>query len=116
MLELIKEIKEILAIIIPVIIGFIVLVSKLTKSTKLKKLAQNLIEVEKITRDYICNAEKFLNYSGQDKKEWVKTKVNQYCIENDIKYEENVIDDIIENLIVLSKTVNKREKDMGGLL
>jgi|SRR5690554_3963702 len=116
MLELLNEIKEILALTIPVIISFIILISKLVKNKKLKKFAENLIEIEKISKGFICKAEDFINFSGKDKKEWVKTKVNQYCIENQINYNENIIDNIIENLLDLSKTVNKREKDRGMLL
>lgn len=116
MLELLIEIKEILGLTVTFIIGFIILITKLTKSSKLKAIAENLISVEKVTKKFICKAEGFVNYSGQDKKEWVKTKVNQFCIENDINYDENIINNIIENLLDLSKTVNKREKDRGILL
>ena len=116
MLDLLIEIKEVLVLLATVLIGFIVLITKLTKNTKLKALAENLISVEKVTKTFICKAEEFMNFTGADKKEWVKTKVNQYCIENNINYEENIIDNIIENLLMLSKTVNKREKDKGILL
>ena len=116
MLDTLIEIKEIIAVILSLIVGTIVLIIKLIKNVKLKVTAINLNDLEKVISDYICTAEAFLNYSGAEKKEWVKTKVNQYAIENRIVYNENVTNEVIENLIRLSKIVNKREKDKEKLL
>ena len=116
MIDILLKIQEVLAIIIPMMIGILVLISKLTKNLKLRKIAENLVKVEKVVFDYVNNAEGFVNYSGNDKKEWVKTKVNQFCITNKITYKDEIIDEIIENYITLSKTVNKRESEKEVLL
>lgn len=115
MLEIIKDISEFLAVVIPLIISLFILIAKLTKNTKLKILSENFIQVEKEIKKCMENAESFISYSGDDKKEWVKTKVNQFCIENDIPYNETIVDSTIERFIDLTKTVNKREKDMVKL-
>ena len=115
MLEIIKEISDLLAVVIPLLISLFILIAKLTKNTKLRILSENFIQVEKVIKKYMENAESFINYSGADKKEWVKTKVNQFCIENDMPYNESVVDSTIERFIDLTKTVNKREKDMVKL-
>jgi hypothetical protein len=116
MLEVIKEIREILVVTIPLIIGFLILISKILKSSKLRVVAENYIDVEKVVKDFMSNAENFLNYNGTDKKEWVKTKVNQFCIENGIPYKDDMVNIIIEQFICLTKSVNKREKDKENLL
>ena len=115
MLEKFKEIIDIIAVALPLLISLIIVIAKLTKNVKLKNISENLIEVEIIIRSFMESAESFLNYSGADKKEWVKVKVNQYCIENNIPYKDEVVDSLIEKFISLTKTVNKREKDMVKL-
>lgn len=116
MLDKIVEIKELLTIVITLAISFIVLLSKLFKNVKLKRVAQNLIEVEKSVREYICQIEDFSNFTGEDKKEWVKTKVNQFCINKGIDFNEELVDEFIEMFISFSKVVNKRDKEMNELL
>ena len=115
MLEMLKEIIDIIAVAIPLLISLIIVIAKLSKNTKLKRFSENLIEVEEVIKRFMENAETFINYSGADKKEWVKVKVNQYCIENGIPYNDSIVDSLIEKLIELTKTVNKREKDMVRL-
>ena len=115
MLEVLKEIIDIIAVALPLVISLIVVIAKLTKNTKLKNVSENLIEVEIVVKRFMESAESFINYSGNDKKEWVKVKVNQYCIENGIPYNDSIVDSLIERFIELTKTVNKREKDMVKL-
>ena len=115
MLVMLKEVIDIIAVALPLLISLIVVIAKLTKNTKLKNISENLIEVQEVIKRFMESAESFINYSGADKKEWVKIKVNQYCIENGIPYSDSIVDNLIEKLIGLSKTVNKREKDMVKL-
>lgn len=56
-------------------------------------------------------AEMFVGYSGEEKKEYVMTKVNQFAIENGIEFNSELVSKKIEELIALSKQVNKREID-----
>lgn len=58
-------------------------------------------------------AETFTNYSGEEKKEYVLTKVNQFAIENGIKFDAELVSEKIERLIELSKQVNKREESVS---
>lgn len=53
-------------------------------------------------------AEGFADYSGAEKKEYVLTKVNQYAIENRIEFDAEAVSDKIEQLVELSRQVNKR--------
>ena len=116
MIEKVEEFLDVIALVLPLIIGLIVLIAKLTKSKKLKKVFEDLIDIEKEICELMQYAESFNNYNGNDKKELVKTKVNQFCIENNIKYDDEIVNKIIEQFIILSKTVNKREKETNQLL
>lgn len=59
-----------------------------------------------ILREAMTTVENFANYTGEEKKEYVKTKVNQYCIENKIEYDAELTEENIEKLIEFSKGVN----------
>lgn len=116
MLDLILEVYDYLIIALSILIPFILLLFKLTKNNKLRKLYHNLLIIKGVVKKNMYTAEEFFNYAGQDKKEWVKTKVNQYCIENGIKYDENEVETSIEEFIEVSKTINKKEEEESDLL
>ena len=59
-----------------------------------------------ILREAMTTVENFANYTGEEKKEYVKTKVNQYCIENKIEYDAELTEENIEKMIEFSKEVN----------
>lgn len=59
-----------------------------------------------IIREEMTTVENFANYTGEEKKEYVKTKVNQYCIENKIDYDAELTEANIEKMIEFSKGVN----------
>lgn len=59
-----------------------------------------------IILEAMTTVENFANYTGEEKKEYVKTKVNQYCIENKIKYDAELTETNIEKMIDFSKGVN----------
>lgn len=54
-------------------------------------------------------AETLVYYSGAEKKEYVLTKVKEYAIENKIEFDAEKVSDKIEELVKLSKQVNKRD-------
>lgn len=83
----------------------------LTKSignAKAKKKANELLELCNVLLPYIEKAEKFVNYTGEEKKEYVMTQVNRYALENGIKFDYNVVSSKIEEYIELSKEVNAK--------
>ncbi len=86
----------------------------LKKSIKNKKLKKVLEKAEQITKEIIpciIEAEHFVNYTGNEKKNYVMTKVNQFAIENQIEFDINYVSDKIEELILLSKEVNNGSKN-----
>ena len=83
-----------------------IFIIKLIKTWRDKKtFLDNLILEEAIT-PLMEMAEKFLNYSGEEKKEFVLTKINQFALENKLYFNAEIISDKIEKLIELSKQVN----------
>ena len=55
-------------------------------------------------------AEKFRHYSGEEKKEFVLTKLNQFSLENNLAFDAEAIDKKIEELIKLTKQVNSKNQ------
>lgn len=60
---------------------------------------------------FIIEAEEFANYSGKEKKEFVKTKLAVYALNNKIRFNEEIFDESIDEIVDLTKKVNAREKD-----
>lgn len=91
-----------------VCITFIV---KLVQSIKERSKDKERTELLDAVGPIMEIAETFVNYSGEEKKEYVLTKINQYAIENGIVFDSKLVSEKIEELITLSKQVNKRESD-----
>lgn len=87
------------------------------KSGKWKKLFNN----ESVQRnciyilvDIMQDVEKFKNFTSEEKKEYVLTKFNQYCIDNGFSYDKELTDNNIETLIEFSKKVNSEDGNNDG--
>ena len=109
-----ENIEKILAIIsacLGIIItatGFLI---PLVKNAKAKRTLEILNKISNEVKDFIVEAEQFVNYSGAEKKQYVMTRVNQLAIENKWKFDEEVVSEKIEEMITISKRVNQREQD-----
>jgi len=89
----------------------ITFIVRFIKSLKEKRLAQDTLKICEALKGFVASAEKFLNYSAQEKKEFALTKANQFAIDNKIPFNAAFIGDKIEELVRLSKQVNVRDKD-----
>lgn len=88
--------------------GFIIaLVKGIINSIKTKKWG----ELTNALQGYISDAEKYINYTGEEKKEKVLSWATNFCQEHGIKFDKDKIGNIIEELVTLTKQVNQREKD-----
>lgn len=106
--ELIVSLASTAAGLLIVCVSFLV---KLINSIKKRKSQQNEVTLLDAVAPIVEIAETFTNYSGEEKKEYVLTKVNQFAIENGIKFDSTLVSNQIERLIELSKQVNKRESN-----
>jgi len=89
----------------------ITFIVRFIKSLKEKRLAQDTLKICEALKGFVASAEKFLNYSANEKKEFALTKANQFAIDNKMAFNAAFIGGKIEELIRLSKEVNVRDKD-----
>lgn len=87
--------------------------SKFIKNAKAKKVAENIVKIGNAMIPYIQEAETFLNYSGEEKKQYVMTKANQFAIDNNIPFDAEAVSDKIEELIGLTKQVNVKTSSVA---
>ena len=88
--------------------GFLI---PLIKNAKVKKALETAVKIAEAVKPYIVEAEKFVNYSGEEKKAYVMTKANQYAIEHKLNFNADEVSKQVEELVSLTKQVNQREKD-----
>ena len=106
-----ENIKEIITIasaclgLIATATGFLI---PLVKNVKAKNKLTALNKLSTTLQAFIVDAETFTNFTGAEKKEYVMTKANRYAIENKIPSDEQAISDKVEEIVALSKEVNKR--------
>ncbi|MCL2861026.1 MAG: hypothetical protein FWE22_01240 [Firmicutes bacterium] len=91
----------------------ITLLYRLLKNAKARMRAENIVKIGNAIIPYIEQAEKFIGYSSNEKKEYVLTKANQYAIENKMRFDIEAVSLRIEELVRLTKSVNKRFKDIN---
>lgn len=93
------------------LISAVTFLGKFIKNAKAKKVAQQTIEICNAVLPYIKQAETLIGCTGEEKKEYVMTKANQYAIDHKIKFNSQLMDEEIEKVIKITKEVNRREKD-----
>lgn len=96
----------IVSAVISLVLTIVIFAIKLANTIKQKKTIENEQDLLDAVGPIMEIAEKLSNYTGQEKKEYVLTKVNQLAIENKVKYDETKISAKIEELISLTKNVN----------
>ena len=78
---------------------------------KTRKTAPVTINTEKLI-ELIELAEQHESFTSIEKLDFVLTKYQQYCIDNNFKFIKEVIVENVNELISLTKKVNKRDKDI----
>ena len=119
-MEMLEVIVSLSGAALGLLITAMTFIVKFCKSAKAKKIAEQTIEIANAVLPYIEQAEKFVSYSGEEKKEYVMTKANQYAIYNGIAFDEAAVSAKVEELISLTKQVNVRKKtgavqEMSGI-
>ena len=113
-MENLELIMSLAGVCIGLIVTVATLVAKYAKSAKARQAAEQTIKICNAIVPYIEQAEGFLHYSGEEKKEYVMTKANRYAIENNIAFDEDEISEKVEELIALSKEVNAATSETSG--
>ena len=112
-MENLELIMSLAGVCIGLIVTVATLVAKYAKSAKARQAAEQTIEICNAIVPYIEQAEGFLHYSGEEKKEYVMTKANRYAIENNIAFDAEEVSEKVEELIALSKEVNVKDSSVS---
>lgn len=91
------------------LISLLTLIFKLSKNKKVRKTAEQMLLLTEELNHYILKAEEFSHYSGEEKKNYVLTKLNQFSMEKNIHFDEEVMAQKIDELVNLTKHVNAEE-------
>lgn len=83
-----------------------VFIIKLIKAVSAKKRTQESAMLLDAVIPLMEIAEKFANYSGEEKREYVLTKINQFALENGLHFNAETVSAKIEELIKLTKKIN----------
>ena len=92
-------------------IACILFIVKIIRGYITKKKLKNSYVLLEAVAPLMEIAEQFTNYSGEEKKGYVMTRVNQFALENKIKFDSEAVNEKIEELIGLSKKVNGVKSD-----
>lgn len=111
MLEELDLILSLIATAIPLIGVILYLLAKLFKSKRLEKIANEYAQYQDLMKGLIVQAEKFGSKQGDKKKEWVLEQLHSYAEKVGFDYDEDELSEMIEDVIDLTKKVNKRAKD-----
>ena len=107
-----EEIELILTLagtVLSLFIASVLFIVKIIRGSISKKELKNSYVLLEAVAPLMEIAETFTHYSGEEKKEYVMTKVQQFAIENGIKFDSEAVKNKIEELIDLSKNVNGKE-------
>ena len=107
-MEHLKLLLSFAVTVLGLLISTLTFLIKSIDNAKARKKASELLELCNALLPYMEKAEKFVNYTGEEKKEYVMTQVNRYALENGIKFDYNVVSSKIEEYIELSKEVNAK--------
>ena len=110
-MEEIEILLSIAATVLGLVVTTLTFLTKFIKNARAKKALEDINNVSGELMPLISRAEDFIHFSGAEKKEYVLTKANQFAIENGINFDKEEISQKIEELVQLSRQVNKRDRD-----
>lgn len=90
-MENLEVILSLVGTSLSLLVAGVVFLIKLIQSVHSKKNKQNNDLLLEAVAPIVEIAEGYTNYSGEEKKEFVMTKVNQFAIENGIAFDTNRI-------------------------
>ena len=107
----IQEILTLIGSILPLLIAFLTFLVKFIKNEKAKKVLNCTLKLAETIQPLIVEAEKFTHFSGEEKKQYVLTKANQFAIDHKLKFDQEKVSVMIDELVDTTKKVNMRDKD-----
>ena len=110
-MDTLEFIITIVSAAVPLLIAFLTFLVKFIKNEKAKKVLNCTLKLAETIQPLIVEAEKFTHFSGEEKKQYVLTKANQFAIDNKLKFDQEKVSAMIDELVETTKKVNMRDKD-----
>lgn len=113
-MEKLEYIITLASSVLPLIIAMLTFIIKFVRTAKIKKALEKTLQLSETLQTFIVDAEKFKNYSGEEKKEYVMTKANQFAIEHSMKFDGDSVSALIDQIVNVTKQVNARPQDAAS--
>jgi len=101
---------EVILSLVVTTVGFIAstitFLVKYIKTHFAKKNAEHHIAIRDVLLGFIHEAEKILDKTGEEKKAFVMTKIQEYAESKNLKYDMSHIGNVIDEIVNLTKLVN----------
>ena len=85
---------------------------KFIKNKNARKVAEQVLKMTQVILPFIEEAEKYIHYSGEEKKQYVMIRCMELALKNDININYDFINEKIEELIKLTNHVNTNKGNM----
>lgn len=96
--------------VLSLLITAITFIAKFLKSKKARKAAESILEICNQLMTVIGRAEKLVNYTGEEKKQYAMTLMRQYALDNNLSFDSQAVSDKIDELVALAKQVNSTKR------
>lgn len=113
-MEKLKYIITLASSVLPLVIAMLTFIIKFIRTAKMKKSLEKTLQLTQTLQTFIVDAEKFINYNGEEKKEYVMTRANQFAIEHSMKFDGDSISALIDRIVNVTKQVNARPQDTAS--
>lgn len=100
-----------LALCILAVFQIVLLISQvlIVLFSKLKNGSFKITDLVDIVQPLMMKAEILSNLSGDEKKSYVMTHALDYCLKNNLPFNEDAVSQLVERLIIFSKSINVKE-------
>jgi hypothetical protein len=108
---MVENIEIILSLVVTVagfVTSTVAFASKYIKSHFLHRVAEDRLQIRDVLLGFIIEAEKFLNLSGKEKKEFVMERIETFAHETGTTYNAERVSKKIDEIIALAKVVNAK--------
>jgi len=114
MFSTVREIVVIIGAAVGLLGTAIPLVVNLIRKSRQWARERDWNQLMNVLPELIIDAEQFVNYTGIEKKEYVKSRLLVYALKNKIVFDDRY-DAKIDEIVRLTKLVNRRNKDLAKL-
>ncbi|QCS36527.1 hypothetical protein [Capybara microvirus Cap3_SP_444] len=109
-MQVLIEYKDIIFFIISLLCTLTLLILNIIVKIKSSKNlpVSNELKLIDLIKILCIDAEKLKNFTGEEKFNFVMTKIQSYCLDNNIKFDSEFITDQINSLIACTNLINRK--------